>query len=443
MARRALAAVTATTLAITGTVAFAAGVAHAATTVYASDTAWTQIANGWGPVEKDKSNGENGAGDGTTLTVGGVAYSKGFGVHAVSNVRVPVPAGATTFQAVAGIDAEVGASLSGWGTVVMRVFNPSNVAIYQSGAVNSTNPKTISVTVTGLSYIDLRVASGGDGNSGDHADWANARFTVPDGPKPPTGGYFTTSAPGTALPSESTCAALVTRSTWEPRPQNADENATVPAPGSISLPTGNWGGDSRGEGLKSRISGNFTGTTDEIIQWAACKWGFSDNMIRATAVVESSWHQATGRNQGFGDYSPFSVDCQPGYGLGVHGGSDCPTSFGLLQIKDLGGANGPHHGTFPHSVQSTAFNVDYTMGMRRACYEGWLWLGDETRGDLRGCVGLWFSGEWYANNADYLSSYDGARPLWWPSGTPTSSCTRPHGWRWTPSRTNARPPRTT
>ena len=24
-----------------------------------------------------------------------------------------------------------------------------------------------------------------------------------------------------------------------------------------------------------RVTGNFTGTTDEIIQWAACKWGFN------------------------------------------------------------------------------------------------------------------------------------------------------------------------
>ena len=35
---------------------------------------------------------------------------------------------------------------------------------------------------------------------------------------------------------------------------------------------------------KPRITGNFTGTTDEIIQWAACKWGWSDNVVRAQAV---------------------------------------------------------------------------------------------------------------------------------------------------------------
>ena len=45
------------------------------------------MTNGWGPVEKDQSNGEAGATDGATITLNGVTYAKGLGAHAGSDVR--------------------------------------------------------------------------------------------------------------------------------------------------------------------------------------------------------------------------------------------------------------------------------------------------------------------------------------------------------------------
>ena len=41
--------------------------------------AYTVTANGWGPVEKDRSNGEQPAGDGLPLTLAGVVYPEGPG----------------------------------------------------------------------------------------------------------------------------------------------------------------------------------------------------------------------------------------------------------------------------------------------------------------------------------------------------------------------------
>ena len=41
----------------------------------------------------------------------------------------------------------------------------------------------------------------------------------------------------------------------------------------------------------ARVTGNFTGTTDQIIQWAACKWGIDEDIVRAQAAKESGWHQ--------------------------------------------------------------------------------------------------------------------------------------------------------
>ena len=44
--------------------------------------------NGWGPVERDRSNGEQGAADGAPLKIRGTTYAKGLGVHSTSQSRV-------------------------------------------------------------------------------------------------------------------------------------------------------------------------------------------------------------------------------------------------------------------------------------------------------------------------------------------------------------------
>ncbi|MBA2575194.1 MAG: hypothetical protein H0V05_00880 [Euzebyaceae bacterium] len=74
--------------------------------------------------------------------------------------------------------------------------------------------------------------------------------------------------------------------------------------------------------IMPRVTGNFTGTTDEIIQWAACKWGFDEDIVRAVAVGESSWRMSQ-----LGDYRDDPAKCAPGYG------TPCPTSFGMMQVK--------------------------------------------------------------------------------------------------------------
>ena len=43
--------------------------------------------------------------------------------------------------------------------------------------------------------------------------------------------------------------------------------------------------------LAPRINGDFTGTTEEILRWAACKWGIGQDIVFAQAAVESWWRQ--------------------------------------------------------------------------------------------------------------------------------------------------------
>ncbi len=139
---------------------------------YLSDLQWNGIpTNGWGPVEKDQSNGEQAAGDGDFLTLNGEKYAKGLGVHAVSEVEYNIDPMYSRFRATIGVDDEV----SG-GSVVFKVF-VDNVVQYTSPTMSgSSASEHIDIDVTGASLLKLRVEDGGNGNGADHADWANARF---------------------------------------------------------------------------------------------------------------------------------------------------------------------------------------------------------------------------------------------------------------------------
>jgi hypothetical protein len=136
-------------------------------TVYVSDLNWTSTTNGWGPVEKDKSNGEQAIGDGTTITLNGISYTKGLGVHANSEVDYALGGNYTRFTSDIGVDDESGAR----GTVVFQVWADGG-KLYDSGVMTgSSATKTISVDVTGKQNLQLIVTDAGDGNGSDHADW--------------------------------------------------------------------------------------------------------------------------------------------------------------------------------------------------------------------------------------------------------------------------------
>jgi hypothetical protein len=78
-----------------------------------------------------------------------------------------------------------------------------------------------------------------------------------------------------------------------------------------------------------------------------------------------------------------------------------------MQVKSAREAT-PHRYTWPLSRTSTAFNVDYALSWRRACYEGFFaqgrWLPATSRGDLWGCVGVWYSGTWHRGDSRYLAA---------------------------------------
>ena len=133
---------------------------------------WTEIANGWGPVEKDRSNGQTGPNDGITLRLNGVTYAKGLGTHAESDIRFALAGACSLLTAQIGIDDEITVD----GSVIFQVYaDGSATPLYDSGVMTSaTATKSLSVNLTGVNTLRLVVTGGPDGNGSDHADWADA-----------------------------------------------------------------------------------------------------------------------------------------------------------------------------------------------------------------------------------------------------------------------------
>ena len=171
-----------------------------------------------------------------------------------------------------------------------------------------------------------------------------------------------------------TAARLVHNSRWEPRPRNRRANHRRASKKTIRqfrrysrLP----------RRYKRRVTGAYRGTTDEILQWGAYKWGFSPDVFRAVATIESWWKMRA---------------------VGDHG-----RSFGIMQVK-----RGPHC-CYPATRLSTAFNVDYYGAWLRSVYDGRSrWLNTVPRGrryergDLWGSIGVWYSGRWHRGSHEYI-----------------------------------------
>ena len=139
---------------------------------YASDLGWISATNGWGPVERDTSVGENGAGDGGPITLAGKVYTKGLGTHAVSKVRYYLAGNCTSFTADVGVD-DVQTSR---GSVRFSVV-ADGTTVTETGTLGPASATVpITADVTGADYVDLVAGDAGDGNGNDHADWADATF---------------------------------------------------------------------------------------------------------------------------------------------------------------------------------------------------------------------------------------------------------------------------
>jgi hypothetical protein len=140
--------------------------------VFVSALPFASSANGWGPVERDGSNGEREHDDGGMIAVGGVTYARGLGMHAPSEVRVDLGGRFSAFRAVVGLDEEA----LGVGTVTFQVWADGR-QLFDSGRMTSGTPAwPVDIDVSGCRELRLVIGDAGDGNWHDHADWAAARL---------------------------------------------------------------------------------------------------------------------------------------------------------------------------------------------------------------------------------------------------------------------------
>jgi hypothetical protein len=209
-------------------------------------------------------------------------------------------------------------------------------------------------------------------------------------PPPPAGGYaaFGLRPVGARLPTASSCAKEVRNrfsTGWEPRAStNGYANRTVPhpAPDLGTLPDFDATANTDPQ-WAPRVDGDFTGTTEQIILWAACKWGLDDEWLRAQMVVESFWNQRTA-----GDFTATRSRCPRDAVRNSKG--RCAESYGLLQNKYRF-----NRSAYPAFRTSTAYQLDFSAFKLRACYDGHKYVSNGVRGDWLGCVGNWYSGEWH------------------------------------------------
>jgi hypothetical protein len=177
-------------------------------------------------------------------------------------------------------------------------------------------------------------------------------------------GSVSVKEPGFKPLRDAQAAARVNESGWEPRGNNARANRRRPSDRQLR-------DFRRRSDMPNRfgVTGHYRGTTDEILQWAARKWGFDPDLFRAVAAVESYWNMSVVGDGGL--------------------------SFGIFQMKKT------YHCCLPLSSKYTAFNADYYGGILRAYFDGeQTWLNDVDRGeryhagDVWGSVGSWYAGRW-------------------------------------------------
>ena len=113
------------------------------------------------------------------LSIGGKKFERGVGTHAISSYRLLLKGGTERFNASVGVDDAAG----GAGSVVFHVIADGK-RVFSSGTMKPGQPaKTVDVDLRGVRTLLLSVSDAGDGVSFDHANWAEARFTV-SGMKP-------------------------------------------------------------------------------------------------------------------------------------------------------------------------------------------------------------------------------------------------------------------
>jgi len=162
--------------------------------VYVSDLTPLSSTNGFGPIEIDKSNGEDAAGDGRPLTLNGITYAKGLGTHANAEVIYNLtPNQYNKFRVKIGIDDEV---LDGnCGSVIFKIYKDNTLAFTSPILYPSSATIDVNLDISNTTQLKLITDTSGDNPNCDHGDWADAKLISGDAIAPTTPSNLTATAP--------------------------------------------------------------------------------------------------------------------------------------------------------------------------------------------------------------------------------------------------------
>ncbi len=235
------------------------------------------------------------------------------------------------------------------------------------------------------------------------------------------------------------------------RPSNNIPNNRVPGAAELAAfhsGTGGCGGLDTCSYMQS-VTGQFTGTTAQIIQQVADKWCLNCTilnpvdgqtysfgaLLKAVAVNETHWYQWKTASLSSPDPVTGLLTLTPSHGDLEHVTVSEPFggSWGLFQIAEGVGQGWPS--SFPLSAVSTGFNADFNVGEHMAVEQGHLdYLNDPGRPQIAiangyapysafvdsngvthpastdvnqrrwGAVGNWYSGGWHDRARSLTSS---------------------------------------
>jgi autotransporter family porin len=310
-----------------------------------------------------------------------------------------------------------GATVSGTITIKATVLNEWWAQLRVDGKpVGSGKPAgNVQFTLNTASYSNgthsLQVLGYLQGAATNNTSWTIKVTVANESEASSSTAYFYTLPIDAALPSGSYCASHVAYKT-EMVPANTVNNNTVPTTAELQqfARNGYTPNVYAGKWAFERVDGQYKGTTDMIIRWAACKWGIDEDVVRAQSFSEH-WDWAQNRP---GDKRYSQAQCSAGdVDLWNYQCSNCCwQSWSIWQTKVYDDWQ-----TWPMILKATAFAADFRYADMRACmngdqagyfdnfpaFNGHTYRADLASGNVQtmlwGCIGAHYSGEWYDGNS--------------------------------------------
>ena len=114
-----------------------------------------------------------------SIRLGGRTYHKGLGIHAPSEVQVPLNGQYSRFTSIVGVDERIET-----GSVEFNVYDENNNVLYHGGLLQGSSQslnvtESIDIDVSGVQRLTLEVTDGNfNGNNNDHANWGSPELTL-------------------------------------------------------------------------------------------------------------------------------------------------------------------------------------------------------------------------------------------------------------------------